>query len=263
MNITKVDLSDAKSVNKSVESVRSKEELAEYELGEIVSVDGDGGIIAAVLEGEFSWPSGAEDVSPDQDRVKSVDEDEGEVTMQASEDEPLYVVALQKGGSIVAESDEIEAGGSLEGDGVSIDSWEDMGDKGVEGAELAALYERCDNPSSRIEWESEKASLIREQNAEALAEYVEGDGTSIEELAQRSPEELLNIPGVDDPGVGFDSDPNGWDRTSYLDAWATVGGMWRTCYPRMIRHFGPNMAKRWCAALKDTVLQTTEWRGEF
>jgi hypothetical protein len=130
-------------------------------------------------------------------------------------------------------------------------------------AELAELYEMCDNPSNRKEWNDAKATLIQQENAAALAEYVEGSDTSLEELSQRSPEELLNIPGVDDPGVGFDSDPNGWTRKSYLDAWASVGGMWRTCYPRMIRHFGPNMAKRWCAALKDEVLGTEEWRGDF
>lgn len=256
MNITKVDLRNVEPADKQ------SEELAEYELGEIVSVDGDGGIIAAVLEGEFSWPSGAEDVSPDDDRVKDVNKDEGEVVMQASEDEPIYIVALQKGGSIMAEPDEIESGGSLEGDGAEIDSWEDMGEDATD-AELAELYDMCDNPSNLTEWNNAKASLIQQENAEELAEYVEGNDTSLEELSQRSPEELLNIPGVDDPGVGFDSDPNGWTRKSYLDAWASVGGMWRTCYPRMIRHFGPNMAKRFCSALKDTVLGTEMWRGDF
>jgi hypothetical protein len=31
----------------------------------------------------------------------------------------------------------------------------------------------------------------------------------------------------------------------------------------MIRHFGPNQAKRWCSALKDEILGTEEWRGDF
>jgi len=238
----------------------SEEQLADYQLGQIVSVDQGDGIIAAVLTGEFAWPGDSDEVDEDEDRVIGTEDDE--IQMQASEDDPLYVVALSSGGSVVAASDEISTEGSLDSDGASIESWEDMGDEATE-AELAAIYSECENPSSRDEWRRTKARLIREHNAEAIAKCIEGSSTSLDELSQRSPEELLNIPGVDDPEVGFASDPNGWDRTSYLDAWATVGGMWRTCYPRMIRHFGPNLAKRWCAALKDEVLGTEEWRGDF
>jgi hypothetical protein len=250
----KVDLSGMEPLDES------QEQLAEYELGQIVSVDAGSGIIAAVLTGEFGWPGDPDEVEEDTERVTGTEDDE--IRMQASEDEPLYVVSLEKGGSVLAEADEISTDASLDSDGARIESWEDMGDDATE-AELADIYAECENPSNRTEWKRERARLVRERNAEALANYVEGDDTSLEELSQRSPEELLNIPGVDDPGVGFDSDPNGWDRTSYLDAWVTVGGMWRTCYPRMIRHFGPNMAKRWCAALKDEVLGTEEWRGDF
>jgi hypothetical protein len=249
-----IDLSGMESLNDS------EEELAEYELGEIVSVDKGSGIIAAVLTGEFGWPGNPDDVDEDSDYVTGTEEDE--IKMQASEDEPLYVVALEEGGSVLAESDEISTDASLDSDSARIESWEDMGED-AESAELADIYSQCENPSNRTEWQHERARMVRERNSEAIARYVEGAGGSVDELSQRSAEELLNIPGVDDPGVGFDSDPNGWDRTSYLDAWATVGGMWRTCYARMIRHFGPNMAKRWCAALKDEILQTEEWRGDF
>jgi hypothetical protein len=250
----KVDLSKMETVNDS------EEQLAEYELGEIVSVDTGSGIVAAVLTGEFGWPSDPDEVEEDTDYVTGTEEDE--INMQASEDEPLYVIALEQGGSVLAETSEISTDASLDSDSARIESWEDMGDEAA-SAELASIYSECSNPSNRTEWRREKARLVREHNAETLANYVEGNDASLDELSQRSPEELLNIPGVDDPGVGFDSDPNGWDRTSYLDAWATVGGMWRTCYPRMIRHFGPNMAKRWCAALKDEILGTEEWRGDF
>jgi len=188
--------------------------------------------------------------------------EEDEINMQASEEEPLYSIALEEGGSVLAESDEISTDASLDSDSARIESWEDMGEDAT-SAELADIYSQCKNPSNRTEWQHERARMVRERNSEALEKYVEGTDSSVDELSQRSAEELLNIPGVDDPGVGFDSDPNGWDRTSYLDAWATVGGMWRTCYPRMIRHFGPNMAKRWCAALKDEILGTEEWRGDF
>lgn len=241
----------------------SDEELAEYELGQIVQVDDGAGIIAAILEGEFGWPGDTSEVDPDSDeRVKAVKEDDEEIVMQASAENPLYVVALQDGGSVVAEADEISTDASLDRGGERIDSWQEMGGE-VGEAELAAVYDECESPDDPDEWREAKARLVRERNAEALAEYVSSSDLDREELSQYSAEELLNIPGVDDPGVGFDSDPNGWDRTSYLDAWASVGGMWRTCYPRMVRHFGPNMAKRWCAALKDEVLGTEEWRGDF
>lgn len=248
-----VDLTDVAPID--------DEQLAEYQLGQIVEVDDDGGIIAAILTGEFGWPADTSEVDEDADRVMEVNEDEGEVRMQASDDDPLYVVALQKGGSILAEADEISSGGSLDGDGARIESWQEMGE--ADEAELAPIYAECENPSSRDEWNAAKARLVRQRNADELAAHVKGTDLTLDELEQRSAAELLNIPGVDDPEVGFASDPNGWDRTSYLDAWATVGGMWRTCYPRMIRHFGPNMAKRWCAALKDEVLGTEEWRGDF
>jgi|APHM01.1.fsa_nt_gi hypothetical protein len=251
----KIDLSDI--------DITSADELESLSIGQIVSVDGDAGMISAVLESEFNWPGDTSAVDESEDRVQEVKSDEGDIVMQASAEEPLYVVALQKGGSIVAEGDEISTDASLDRDGKEIDSWQDMDEENVDDAELATLYGQCENPCELDEWREAKATRVRERNAEAIAEYVEGNDTSLEELAQYSPEELLNIPGVDDPEVGFASDPNGWDRTSYLDAWASVGGTWSTCYPRMVRHFGPNMAKRWCAALKDEVLGTEEWRNSF
>lgn len=246
----KVDLSKMNAAGAS---------LQEYELGQIVAVPDGNGIIAAVLTGEFGWPGDPDEVDEDDERVVSVDDDE--IRMRATEADPLYVVALESGGSVVAEPEEISTDASLDRDGERVDSWKEMGE--ADEAELAPIYAECANPSDPREWTATKARLVRERNAAALADYVEGTDTSLKEIEQRDAEELLNIPGVDDPEVGFASDPNGWDRTSYLDAWASVGGMWRTCYPRMIRHFGPNMAKRWCAALKDEILGTEEWRGDF
>lgn len=256
MQINKVDLTDAVPVSDE------RAELAEYELGEIVEVEAGAGIIAAVLESEFGWPGDPSEADPDDERVRTIDDENDEIVMEASSDDPLYVVALQDGGSVVAAPDEIATNASLDRDGERVESWETIGDDAT-SAELASIYAECNEPSNVHEWRKTKARLVREQNAARLAEYVEDHGHSHEELAEYSVAELLNIPGVDDPEVGFASDPNGWDRTSYLDAWASVGGMWRTCYPRMIRHFGPNQAKRWCAALKDTVLGTEEWRGDF
>lgn len=262
----RVDLSEYKhepEPEEWIEENSSTASLKEYQMGDIVEVDAGVGVVIEKLTSQFGWPGDTSDADPEEDAIKEVNEDNGEIVMDATSDNPLYIVALQDGGSTVAEESDISEDASLDRDGKNIESWEDIGDEGVDEAEMAELYAHCDNPSSQDEWREAKAALVREQNAEAIAEHVEATSTSLEELAQRSAEELLNIPGVDDPEVGFASDPNGWDRTSYLDAWVTVGGMWRTCYPRMIRHFGPNRAKRWCAALKDEVLGTEEWRGDF
>jgi len=75
-------------------------------------------------------------------------------------------------------------------------------------------------------------------------------------------EELLNVPGVDDPGVGFDSWPDSWRKADEparliaLDAWSSMGGTWRGCFAEI-------GSKRLCAAFKDTILGTEEWRGKF
>jgi len=73
--------------------------------------------------------------------------------------------------------------------------------------------------------------------------------------------ELLNIPGVDDPEVGFSELPEGWTRKSVLQAWASLGGSFTTCRADMAGEI--RSPTRWCAALKDEVLQTERWRNRF
>jgi len=75
--------------------------------------------------------------------------------------------------------------------------------------------------------------------------------------------ELVNIPGVDDPHIGFDSMPDGWTRKSVLQGWANLGGTWRSAYAKMLTAFGPRKAKRMASAWKDEALMTEEWRGKF
>jgi len=238
----------------------SNEELQEeYDLGEIVEVPDGVGIIAAFVEESFEYPVGAAD------RIERIDEEDEEVDMEeidASEDDPMYIVALQEGGSVAVSADEISGDGSLEGEGKDIKSFEDVGSEGGD-AELAPVYEYCDDPSSTEELEAAKRKYIHENNAEPLAEYVNDNKATLATLEEMDSEELVNIRGVDDPHVGFDSLPDGWTRKSVLQAWASLGGMWRTCYARMIREMGPNFAKRWCSAMKDEVLRTEEWRGKF
>lgn len=99
-----------------------------------------------------------------------------------------------------------------------------------------------------------------------------GEGADVEspdeavdsvESSELSGEELVNIPGVDDPHVGFDSMPDGWTRKSVLQGWANLGGTWRSAYAKMLTAFGPRKAKRMASAWKDEALMTEEWRGKF
>ena len=184
--------------------------------------------------------------------------------IEASPENPVYIVALQDGGSVAVTADEIEGDASLEGDeGEDIEDWTEVTGEGGE-ADLAPVYQYCDgDPHSRAVLEDAKRKYIHENYASELAEYVNDHDATLATLEEMPVEELVNIRGVDDPHVGFDELPPGWNRKSVLQAWASLGGMWRTCFARMVRSFGPNFAKRWCAALKDEVLRTEEWRGKF
>lgn len=239
----------------------TQEELQEYNLGDIVSTDFGDGIIAAFVEEDFEFPKGLED---EVERIEDEDEDDVEMEeIEASEDNPVYIVALQDGGSAAVGADEIRGEGSIEDDeGEDIGEWDEVVSDGGE-AELSPVYDYMDNPNSREELEVAKRKYIHENYAEELAVYVEDNDATLAVLEELSSEELQNIPGVDDPHVGFNRLPPGWTRKSVLQAWASLGGMWRTCFARMVRSFGPNFAKRWCAALKDEVLRTEEWRGKF
>ena len=257
-DITIIDLSDVELHDEN--SSGQEEELQEYKLGQIVEVPEGAGIIAAFVEESFEFPVG------NKDRVERIEEEDEEIEMEeieASEDNPVYIVALQEGGSIAVTADEISSEGTLDGEGEDIESFEDIGQEDAEALSMAPVYEYCDDPSNMAELQSAKTRLVMERQAAALADYVEGEDMNVSELENYSVEELVNIPGVDDPHVGFDELPPGWTRKSVLQAWASLGGMWRTCYPRMIRVRGSNFAKRWCAALKDEVLRTEEWRGKF
>lgn len=240
----------------------SQEELQEYELGDIVETPDGVGIVAAFAEESFEYPAGAPDRVERIEEEEEIDEEDMQ-EVEASEDNPAYIVALQEGGSVAVTADEIDGDASLEDDdGEEIESWDEVTEGGGE-AELSPVYQYTDDPDSYEELQKAKKQWIHENYAEELAEYVEDHDATLATLEELSVEELVNIRGVDDPHVGFDELPPGWTRKSVLQAWATLGGMWRTCYPRMIRVRGPNFAKRWCAALKDETLRTEEWRGKF
>lgn len=254
-DITTVDLSDVELHDEN--SSEQEAELQEWQLGEIVSTEDGDGIIAAFVEESFEFP-----VGQSEGQIEEVEEEESPEMeeIDASTDNPVYIVALQDGGSTAVTADEIEGEGSLEGEGEDITEWppEESGE-----AETAPVYQYCDDPSKVEELREAKREYIHENHAQELADYVEKSDATLATLEELSYEELVNIRGVDDPHVGFDELPPGWTRKSVLQAWASLGGMWRTCNARMIREMGPNFSKRWCSALKDEVLRTEEWRGKF
>jgi hypothetical protein len=259
-DITTIDLSDVTLHDENTTGQSDEQLEQEYDLGEIVGTPEGVGVVSAFVEENFEFPVGAADRV---DRIEEEDEDVEMKEIEASEDDPIYIVSLQDGGSTAVSANEIDPDGELEGDdGKEITSFEEVGDDAGE-AEMAPVYAYCNDPSNIAELEQAKIQLIHERQAAALADYVESEEMNVAELQDFSYEELVNIPGVDDPHVGFDELPPGWTRKSVLQAWASLGGMWRTCYPRMVRSMGPNFAKRWCSALKDEVLRTEMWRNRF
>ena len=238
----------------------SDEELQEYELGQTVEISEGAGMIVGMAEENFEYPVGSAD------RVERIEEEDEDVEMEeieASPENPVYIVSLVEGGSVAVTPDEISEIDELPGEGEDIESPEEVQKQGSE-AEMSAVYEYCDgDPHDGEVFESAKRKYIHENYAAELGQYVDDHDSSLAVLEEMSAEELINIPGVDDPHVGFDELPPGWNRKSVLQAWASLGGMWRTCYARMVRTMGPNFAKRWCSAMKDEVLRTEEWRGKF
>lgn len=235
------------------------DELQEFDLGQAVEVPDGEGIIAAFVEENFEYPAGQAD------KVERVTEEKDEIEteeIEASPEKPVYIVALLEGGSVAVTGDEISTIDGLPGEGKDVGSPDEVESDGKK-AEMASVYSYCDDPSSIAELESAKRQYIHENYAAELGEYVDNNSATLSTLEEMPVEELVNIRGVDDPHVGLDELPPGWTRKSVLQAWASLGGLWRTCFPRMIRVRGPNFAKRFCSALKDETLGTEEWRGKF
>lgn len=152
-----------------------------------------------------------------------------EETEQVGEEgEDVYVVARASKGSKPFAADEIES------------------------AEASDAFdgEPPENPEEDID-EAEMAMVY----------YTINDSHDYEEL-QQGKDELLNVPGVDDPGVGFDSWPDSWResdkpaRLILLDAWSSMGGSWTGAFKEL-------GSRRLASAMKDEVLGTERWRGRF
>lgn len=200
----------------------------EFTEGDLVQSDDGEGVVVGVMEEEFEFPVGQADGEDEEPETETVD---------ASSDEPAYIVALAEGGNGVFSADNLE-----EYDGEALGD-EKPDPQDLAGAEMAEVYSYTDNPADYAELQRAKERLLCDRH--------DVDNT----------EELVNIRGVDDPHVGFDELPDGWDRTSVLDAWASLGGMFRTCRADMVGEI--RSPDRFCAALKDEVLGTELWRNRF
>lgn len=99
-------------------------------------------------------------------------------------------------------------------------------------------------------------------DAEMAVGYRMLDGARVAELHRRPLAELISVPGVDDPGVGWDSYPDSWEKSEkpnrliLLDAWSSMSGTFTGCMSEI-------GSRRICASMKDTVLGTERWRNRF
>lgn len=86
--------------------------------------------------------------------------------------------------------------------------------------------------------------------------FTESELTSGEFEEEDLPDELE---AQEDPEVGFEpGEPEGWDRSSVLQAYAHLGGSFTSCVTEMSGEIG--QPKSFCAALKDSVYGTELWR---
>jgi len=168
-------------------------------------------------------------------------DDEGDTEtedVEASSDEPVYIVGLMSGGNAAYDEGQVSSY-----DGTFSDKEDaDPGDLAGK-AEMAEVYSYTDKPYDMEELQKAKERVLCSRH--------EVDGV----------EELVNIPGVDDPEVGFDDLPEGWNRASVLDAWTSLGASFTTCRADMVGEI--RSPTRFCAALKDEVYGTELWRNRF
>lgn len=154
---------------------------------------------------------------------------EEEVEEVGEDGETVYIVARATGGSKPFTADELDS--AERSDVLDTEEVPEEPEEDVDNAEMAQVYYRIDNAHDYDELQS-------------------------------GLDELLSVPGVDDPGVGFDSWPDSWEeadepaRLIALDAWTSMGGTFTGC----VSEIG---SRRICAAFKDEMLGTERWRGRF
>jgi len=215
--------------------------MAEYNEGDVVTTPDGLGVVSGVFTEPIDWPVG----------------DEPE-TVEGTEDNPTYIVGLLSGGSKPYRENELEPD---EFDGPEPDSDEiaDATREMVEEAGIPDWYRRVGDVESLESMHETMSGLVRVSN---VAELARTRGTS-----EMTYEELIDIPSVDDPEVGFSDWPDSWEeseqpaRLILLKAWASMGGTWRACFREMSTNMTPRGARRLCSSMKDEVYGTEMWRS--
>lgn len=215
--------------------------MVNFEEGMVVSTPDGTGVISGEFREDISWPM------PDgEDKI-----------VEASSDNPVYIVALIEGGSRPYRADELDKD-SFEGEKVTDDMIKEAASEVAEQS-LHPVYERADDVESLESMHDAMESLVRVQNVATLSRH---RGTS-----DMSYEELIDIPKVDDPEVGWSNWPDTWkesnqpSRLILLKAWSAMGGTWRGCFRDMTEEMTPRDARKFCSSMKDEVYGTEAWRG--
>jgi len=143
---------------------------------------------------------------------------------EASSSSPAYVVPHSQGFGIYKAS-QLSAG-SFDG--------EDVDPSDLAAENVANVYTEAQEDGVAL------------QSSE-FTDYLKGRGSLLSRLI-----------GNEDPEVGFRTLPDGWDRTSVLQAWASLGGSFTSCRADMAGEI--RSPARFCAAMKDEVMMTEEWR---
>lgn len=248
--------------------------LESFSEGDVVEYgDGNIGVIVVEMASSFDWPE-AEDEMVD-----------------VGDNQTIYIVARETGGAKPFEADDLSSIGEDEAFG---DMDDDAEPSKLEEAEMGSAYpfdgveELLNIPEweegDMVQWQVNpemKGKIVHNPDQENIVmvevmqdgeptgytltagytDIVEMDSTEMSSsISLDSAEELVSVPGVDDPGIGFDSWPDSWEeadepaRLIALRAWMNMGGTWSGCY-REIK------SKRVCSAYKDELLGTTAWRS--
>lgn len=225
--------------------------MAEFSDGDVVDTPDGLGVVSGVFTESIDWP-----VSDDADE---------DIPLEGTEENPIYIVALLSGGSRPYRESELEPDEFDEGEDPDL---EDVADEttpaenalisDITDATYPDWYDRMDDPEDLSSFREVASGVVRLANVATLSRH---RGTS-----DMSYEELIDVPGVDDPGVGFDSWPDSWveadepARLIALRAWASMGGTWRGCFREMSTNMTPRRARRFCSSFKDTIYGTEQWR---
>jgi len=149
-----------------------------YEVGEIVEHKDRGpGIIAAIITEDTEW-------------YPEPDDDESEVKIEASEDEPAYVVALIEGGSIPADDGDITSGPSeLPGEGAD----PDLDEADETEMSMAPVYEYTDDPYDYEELQQAKRRYIEDRYSWELNRYSEREDVTITLVKGKTRKETITF----------------------------------------------------------------------